>query len=137
MYRTIKHERKYILQRNNVSSCPFCFPKAKEIIKEGKYFRIFKNIFGYDIWDRHQVTKHLMLIPKKHLVTLKNLSKPAQMEYFKFYNEYLKKGFNIFTRPNSSQTKTKTHFHTHLIQTSDKLYQEISFVADPYYLKIK
>lgn len=138
MYRTRTAELRYIKSRNTrEKSCPFCDLQGREIVKKCKNLYLIKNIFGYDIWDRKKVTDHLMIIPKKHLTSFKELDKDSTLEHIRLIKEYSEKGYDAFTRATSSTIRTQPHFHTHLIKTKGNPLKIMNFNADPYFLFFK
>ena len=134
MYRIGKHEKKYKQIRQHQDRCPFCEPNKAEIIKKTVFFYIIKNVYGYDLWDRRQVEKHLMIVSKTHMVSLDKINQRAIVEYFRLLQKYSQQGYDVFTRSTLSGTKTQLHFHTHLIKTGQQIFNHIRFVSEPYEL---
>lgn len=137
MYRTPTNEAKYKKDRAVNLRCPFCTPNKTEILGETISFYILNNIYGYDLWDRRKVKRHLLIVSKIHSVGLGKTKNNVPIEYFKLLKKYLNLGYDIFTRSTTSKTKTQPHFHTHLIKTNSKLFNKINFRADPYELTFR
>lgn len=137
MYRLRHHELRYKKARHLEKDCPFCGSVADRLVKKTKYFYIIKNIYGYDLWDRRKVVEHLLIIPKKHQIDLKKITGEAAIEYTKLLTNYIDKGYDVYTRTTNAQTKSQTHFHTHLIKATGKLARIVHFNEDPYYIYIK
>ncbi|MEI6886678.1 MAG: HIT family protein [bacterium] len=137
MNRNIDTENRYRKYRktNNSDLCVFCNPPNAQVIKELKYFRVLANEFPYDKWDYRQVEKHLMLVSKKHYVSLSEFSKKEKDEYTDTIIEYEKKGYNIYTRTNSNGSKSVGHVHTHLIKTNSNEFIALTYQKEPYISK--
>lgn len=136
MYRLAKKELLYRKSLEKNGGCYFCDPIANVIENYDNFF-IMKNNFPYDIWDYIKVSKHLLLVSKKHFTNLDEFSKSLLVEYANIIQKYSRVGYDIFTRSSNSKIKTQPHFHTHLIKTAGKRVQEINYEAHPYKLVLR
>lgn len=111
--------------------CPFCNINSEKtrILKDGNFIRvIFSNprlMFG-----------HLLVIPKKHIEKISDLSQDEQEELFKTLIEFQEKilskvasGCDIRQnyRPFQKQDRLKVHhlhFHLHPRELFDELYEK-------------
>lgn len=122
MYRLRKAEKHYIKQRKLHSSaggeCAFCefTPKHKQIKKSFPHFFVARNIYPYNIWDDHEVSDHLMIVPRRHIVGIHEYSKAEKQEFADIVGEYEAKGYSLFARAPENKQKTIAHQHTHLIK---------------------
>lgn len=137
MYRLAKKELLYRKSLKNEKECYFCNPESKVILEKTDNFYIMKNNFPYDIWDYNKVSRHLLLVSKKHFINLDEFSKNLLIEYVKILQKYSKMDYDIFIRASNSSTKTQSHFHTHFIKVSGKIIRKINYNAKPYKLVLK
>lgn len=102
--------------------CAFCSlkPGDEQFISESTHFKVVRNRFPYDSWDAHKVAEHIMLVPKQHTDTLKDLSFIESKEYIEIISNYEFEGYNIYARTPGSNAKSVIHQHTHLIKFHPK-----------------
>ncbi|HVW23341.1 MAG TPA: HIT domain-containing protein [Candidatus Saccharimonadales bacterium] len=101
--------------------CPFCPGGSHEpALHETKHHMIVPNYIPYDVWEMRRVTDHLMIIPKRHVRSLGELTDEEQLDHIQLMAEYETKGYNVYARGVASHQRTIEHQHTHLIKTSDK-----------------
>ena len=124
---------KYQANKQN-SSWVFCEidKNSPQLVAEGKYFKVIRNIFAYSLWDSQDVNDHLMLVPKKHVDSLAKLSSAAASEYVKLIRDYEQKGYNIYARTPVSLIKSVVHQHTHFIKTSGAPKKFVFMLRKPY-----
>ena len=135
MFRYRKTKMKY--KNHKDEQCPFCHPKPETVMAETAHARLVKNNFPYDIWEYRNVTEHYMVVPKKHVRSLQELTPAEQMEIMQILAEYEGNNFNIYARSNMSVERTvPLHQHTHLIKTVDK-HARVAFYARKPYLVAK
>lgn len=137
MYRTVPNQKRYQKAQADETKCPFCQPEPSQVVAKSPNFLIIENIYGYDLWDRHKVKKHFLIITKIHSPNLLSINKETAIEYFKLLEKYSEEGFDIFTRATNSNMKSQPHFHTHLIKTHPKIINYLHFEADPHQLSFK
>ena len=123
-HRKRKSEKKYHRYQKTLQpgGCQFCaFTKATDqVVDTTRYFWNVKNIFGYDVWDDARVVDHLMIVPKRHVHWLAELTDEEAKLYVKLLQKYEKAGFNMYARTHHSTVKSVPHQHTHLIKTDTK-----------------
>lgn len=114
--------------------CAFCLldKSSPQVLSETKYFKIVRNIFGYSLWDGQKVSDHLMVVPKKHTDSLKDLSAAEAQEFMSIISEYEGKSYNIYARAASSPIKTVVHQHTHLIKPHGSVRRLVLWFHKPY-----
>lgn len=122
-------------QKRQTSDCPFCAPKfASEALREDDYFYIVPNLTKYDLWELHDVTDHLMIVPKKHHKSLATFSDKERIAYVNTMAEYEKDGYSIYARGKGFIRRSAEHQHTHLIKTSNKEPRFALMLIKPYLL---
>lgn len=137
MYRSRKTKKKYnpeqAIKRHakGVSHCPFCNNQV-EIVKNANYFQVVKNGFPYDYWEFMNVTDHLMVIPKRHILSIAELNDEERSEWVSLIAEYENNGYNIYLREKENTTKSVPHQHTHLIKTSNEQAKLFVYARRPY-----
>ena len=123
--RTRKSQKRYIDGEHGLSTkeCPFCDLTNKdprEIYEETEYFYRAENIYGYDIWDGHAVSEHQMIVPKRHIATLSEMTHNEDIEYLALLKSAELDGYCAYTRGIHGVTKSVAHIHTHLIKLDDE-----------------
>jgi len=119
--RTRKAEKEYKDHRKkskNSTICQFCeiHEGNPELIEMTKSLKVITNRFPYSQWDSQGVVDHLMIVPKKHLDSLNDLSLEEAHEYLQLVSVFEKRGYNIYARAPVSNRKTIVHQHTHLLK---------------------
>lgn len=136
MYHSNKTRKRYREQYvDKDAGCPFCPPLVHErLITEHEHFVIIENGIKYDQWEGHEVTEHLLLIPRVHIDKIGELSMHASAEMVKIISDYEAEGYNIYARGFKSQRRSVAHQHTHLIKISGKRARIMLFIEKPYLL---
>lgn len=129
---------KNYLKQLDKSNCIFCklHRGDKQFVDSTKSFKIIRNIFSYSLWDNQNVAEHLMVVPKKHIDSLDELSQPQAKEFINLISRYEKKGYNIYARTPGSIIKTIPHQHTHLIKNKGKKKNFLFFLRRPFYVRL-
>ena len=94
--RCTEHRRK-----NKSSGCDFCQlveTDTSQVVSRHRHCLVIKNLFGYDVWDDRGVEEHLMIIPKRHVDSLADLTNEEMAEYIKIMTKYEKSGYSIEDR---------------------------------------
>ena len=140
MHRTRKSKKAYnpdskrALYKSNPNACPFCDMSAIEIVAKGKLTLVVRNIFPYEYWEFMDVTDHLLVIPKRHVSSLGQLTKDEKLETMEILAKYEAQSYNIYARTADNNMKTIPHQHTHLIKTNDKLAKAVLYSQKPYFV---
>jgi diadenosine tetraphosphate (Ap4A) HIT family hydrolase len=121
--------------------CPFCKTDKEKIIKEGKtVFVILSN--------PRLVKGHLLVIPKRHVERISELSEEERKELFKTVIEFQEKILSKFFpgcdirqhyRPFQKQNNLKiNHLHVHLLprEFKDNLYQNCQIFEKKIFKKL-
>lgn len=135
------HYRKTYKRYKNIpktQECPFCLPaeQADRVNNQGQYSLIIENIVAYDLWEGLPVLEHLLLIPKRHVKNLGDLTELEAAEIMKIVSQYQTRGYNIYSRSYKSLMGSVEHQHTHLIKTDNtKRAKALFFINNPRFLK--
>jgi len=81
-----------------------------------------------------EVTDHLMIVPKKHVESLHDLTSKEKIDIIDLIATYEKKGYNVYAREKGNATKSVPHQHTHLIKTKNKRASFVLYLRKPYFL---
>jgi diadenosine tetraphosphate (Ap4A) HIT family hydrolase len=131
-YRKTIHKYK---SRQRSEGCPFCEPDVvANALFENEFVYIVPNLTQYDLWELHDVEDHLLLIPKRHVETLGELSQNERLAVMDVAAEYEGKGYNIYARGVDFVKRSVKHQHTHLIKVSNKKPRLALFLQRPYLL---
>jgi diadenosine tetraphosphate (Ap4A) HIT family hydrolase len=118
------HYRKNHLQKTRypkITGCHFCADDMpSRTIVETKHAVVIANRAFYDRWELRPVTDHLLLVPKRHVASLAELTKEERFDIMALMADYEAQNYNIYARGVSSKQRTVGHQHTHLIKTKDK-----------------
>lgn len=119
--------------------CPFCNlkdtelnPIPRKILQETTHMVVMGNMFPYQIWEHHDVLEHYMIVPKRHVGSLKELTPAERTEIMDLFSEYEARGYNIYTRATESKVRTLAHIHVHLIKIDHKKPRLSIAIAKPY-----
>lgn len=135
MFRYRAAQKHYHADVAKATKCPFChIEEAGPIIRETALFRITKAKYTYDLWEFRDVVEHLLIVPKRHVSTLAQLSQDERKELIDIMAEYEAQNYNVYARAIKSVQRTETHQHTHLIKTSDKHAKAAFFMKKPYFV---
>lgn len=117
-------QEKYDKQREHLASiygvnipCYFCDDIAsRRIVHELATSFVLENDYPYDTFIELKVLRHLLVVPKRHVSLLCDLSTEEQQEYWKVLGKYQADGFAVFTRsPRDETASAPAHLHTHLM----------------------
>lgn len=131
--------RKTIKNRVGSDICKFCVVVKghDEFIEEGDFFKVIVNLFHYTYWDEQNVLHQVMLVPKLHTESIKNLPTEAAAEFLEYIGKYEAQGYNIYARARGSVTKSVPHQHTHLIKTDGKRKKLMVYSRKPFIMFAK
>lgn len=142
MYRKIRNQLKAQKVRH-LPGCPFCDvddpqlnPNARNVVGETPTMSIIGNMFPYDYWEHSDVEDHLMIIPKRHVLTMADLTTQERKELMDLTCDYESRGYNIYTRAPKSNVRSVSHIHTHLIKlkTTGRRHKLFSLWLDKPYI---
>ena len=142
MTRKFANERNYIQYREKDQSytggpCGFCSIISKhndEVLGETEHCLIIVNKFGYDIWDGCGLSEHNMLIPKRHVASLSELSHDERIDYMNTVAKYEAEGYSLYARSPGNTTKSVVHQHTHLMKIDNIRKNWLIYLRKPHIL---
>lgn len=121
--------------RQRSEGCPFCNTSTvSSAIFENDLIYVVPNLTQYDLWELHDVEDHLLIIPKRHVETLGELSSPERLAVMDQAADYETKGYSIYARGVGFAKRSVKHQHTHLIKVTNKRPKIAIFLRSPYYL---
>lgn len=131
-YRKTIHKYK---SRQRSRGCPFCSPDTvASAIFENELIYIVANLTQYDLWELHDVEDHLLIIPKRHVETLGELSRAERLAVMDQAAKYEANGYSIYARGVGFVKRSVKHQHTHLIKVTNRKPKIAIFLQSPYYL---
>lgn len=142
MVRLPAREKFYKTQRQKRGSdaCPFCemvtIPN-EDVLEETTYCLIVNNPFGYDLWDECGVERHWMIIPKRHVVSLNELTDEERLDYMQQVGRFADEGYSLYARAPGNVTGSVTHQHMHLIKIDNKRKKFLFFLRKPHVVVMK
>jgi len=126
---------KQFLSEPKDRDCPFCNLEAeRRIIAETPHVVVLFNKYPYDIWEYRDVVDHLMVVPKRHVSGLRELSKEELADIMQFIAQY-EHEYNVYMRSVDNVTRSvAAHQHTHLIKTDVKPARVALYLDKPYFV---
>ena len=122
-------------------TCTFCneYDHKKNVIYENQTMFIIPNRVSYDLFEGQRIVDHLMVIPKRHVETMKEFTDTEMLDQMKVMATYEKKGYDIYARGVGNVSRSAKHQHTHLLKGDNKRRwpRFLLFVAKPYLLIVK
>jgi ATP adenylyltransferase len=121
-YGRLKTEgQRYRAFRKQWDECSFCAIGHPDntlnvIVEQNDDFWVIKNAFPYKFFDSITVTDHLLVVPKKHIESLAQLTKRERQKLIELLARYESLGYSIMARSPDNQAKSMPHQHTHLIK---------------------
>ena len=96
---------------------------------------VVPNRVSYDVFEGRRVVDHLLIIPKRHVETIKNFTKQEKLDMVDIAGAYESKGYNVYARGVGSLTRSVGHQHTHLIKIkNDRMPRILLYIRKPYLL---
>jgi diadenosine tetraphosphate (Ap4A) HIT family hydrolase len=87
-----------------------------QILQETPHFNLIKNEFPYYFWESRRVSQHLLLVPKRHILSISELTADEWADFQQILTQYEPQGFSIYARAPANPQRTQVHQHTHLIK---------------------
>ncbi len=131
-YRKTIHDYR---SRQKTTSCPFCSAdtRAAAIFEDDNVY-VVPNLTKYDLWELHDVTDHLLVIPKRHVKSMAELGQAERLSVMEVCAQYELNSYNIYARGNGFVKRSVDHQHTHLIKVDNKRPRLAMFSRTPYFL---
>lgn len=136
MYKSRSEQQAYWRHQASLKPgvCEFCQidKGSPQWISEKEHFKVIRNIFPYSFWDRAGVSDHVMIVPKEHVTSLKELTVSAKAQYTDILSDFETDGYNVYARPPTSIIKSVPHQHTHCIKPAGGPKKLVLFLKKPY-----
>ncbi len=134
----MNHYRKTLqqyLSHQEQKDCPFCRPETVErAVFSDDFVYVVPNITFYDLWEMHDVEEHVMIIPKRHVETLKDLTDEEQLAIMHIAADYESQGYCVYARGVGFSERSVAHQHTHLIKAANTRARFSLYIKKPYVL---
>ena len=116
--------------------CSFCSDTtlADRVIKATSAMYVLPNRTYYDMFEGLRVQDHLMVIPRRHVETIRDFTKQEKLEMMELIGEYEAEGYSVYARGVGSINRSVKHQHTHLIKLRNVRPKFIFFLYKPYFL---
>jgi diadenosine tetraphosphate (Ap4A) HIT family hydrolase len=136
MYRWRRHEKLYQRQKRKPGGCQFCDPAEIDyrLQEQSEHAVVVPNKTPYDVWEHHRVLDNLMVIPKRHVTHLGELTDDELLDIMRLVAQYEEAGYNVYARTNKSPRRSQGHQHTNLIKIDNKPPRLSMVVTKPYLL---
>lgn len=128
--------RKHYKSFPKPETCDFCdnpSTKAKTTYETELSYVVPNRVF-YDIWELHDVTNHLLVIPRRHVHSLSELKEAELTDIAKILAKYEREGYNVYARAKGNNLRSVYHQHTHLIKIGFKKPRATLFIRKPWLL---
>ena len=108
--------------------------KTEHITEETAHHTIVPNRVMYDLWELRRVEDHLLVIPKRHVKGLGELTDIEKLDHVNLIAKYELNGYNTYARGVGSLQRSVEHQPTHLIKTYTKQAHGSIINKKPYFL---
>jgi diadenosine tetraphosphate (Ap4A) HIT family hydrolase len=136
MYNHYRNKRKNYTEKATADQkifCSFCEGiTPDQFIRETEHSTLIKNRLPYDLWEHHKVLEHLLVVPKRHVHTLGELSSEELLDLMSICSEQETKGFSVYARASDSPRRSVHHQHTHLIKIDSRVANGGVYLKKPY-----
>ena len=132
---SMKRYARYTKRHAKSTNCAFCElvnHATSQVVAVRPHCLIIKNRYSYDTWDNYGVVDHFMVIPKRHVTAIGDLTQQEQRDYMAALVEYEALGYSLYARAPGNSGKTIAHQHTHLIKIDDKQKKFMLYVETPF-----
>lgn len=102
--------------------CPFCTPavESRVVVADRMSMVVIENDYPYEFFDNRQVSKHLIIVPRRHIGEFAGFTPEEKEEFWQLMTDYQEKGYALFTRPVGDVMRSvPLHLHSHAV-----LYEE-------------
>ncbi|CAN5179634.1 hypothetical protein BH09PAT3_BH09PAT3_2460 [soil metagenome] len=116
--------------------CHFCNPgeSTEPTVRETEHAYVVPNRTFYDLWEIRKIVDHKLLIPKRHVAQLKDLTAEERTDIINLIADYEAEGYEVYARSPKSVTRSIDHQHTHLIKATGKPGRGLFYLSKPYIL---
>lgn len=115
--------------------CEFCAfdDRIGHFVSSNEHFWVVRNLFPYDFWDSRKVKDHLLVVPKRHIESLSELTDDEKIAYADIIGQYDLLGYSSYARAAVNEMKSVAHHHTHLVSLALKPVRFIVFTNKPHF----
>lgn len=114
--------------------CNFDTDQPDDIIEQTELFTIVACMFSYDVWDSYPITEHLLLVPRRHVLSIHDYTPDEQRAYMELLMKYDKNGYTTYARSHADKTKSVPHQHTHLLKLGETPVRHMYYSRKPHVL---
>lgn len=142
MTRTRKMHKQYLKDVSKLpknGGCVFCnfTIDTDQVLEEYPLFWLVKNIYPYAVWDSCRILEHKLVLPKRHMASLDDMTKKERAAYIDLVAKAEREGYALYTRSPEGVTKSVPHVHTHLIKLEKRRIGGLLFLKRPHILWFK
>ena len=126
--RNRRYQRAYnkFRTRQPTGKCQFCSiiedeVHEQKVVREHQLFWTIEAKFPYYIWDGTKAGEHLLLVPKRHIVSIAEFTPDERLEFVDLLAEYETRGYSVYARSATNKHKSIPHQHTHLIEVGKEI----------------
>ncbi len=123
------------------TGCPFCEPdnkllnpRPRKVLQETPHMQVVSNMFPYHVWEHLDVVDHLLIVPKRHISSMADLTPSERKDMINIFCEYEAEGYSNYTRAPQAVSRSLPHIHTHLIKSGTKKPRFSLVMRKPYIL---
>jgi len=121
-YRSKEKQVEYNKFKEEHAECTFCniaTSGLNKIVEETKHFFVVKNRFPYETWESREVESHLMVVVKRHISELSDMTEVERTELMQILVKYEHESYSFYGRSFGNAERSMEHQHAHLIKTKD------------------
>ena len=135
MHHFRKTKKGYNIRLKNTASCPFCDTKRfVDSIYEDDWFYIVHNATKYDLFEGINVKEHLLVIPKRHIISFKEMNSDEKTRIVEIMGNYESGDYSVYARSKTNLNRSVKHHHVHLIKTGNIKSKVLFYLKKPYFL---
>ena len=105
-------------RKNKQSGCVFCyddaFDKNRKIVQITNTMMVIENDFPYKRWANQPVASHLMIVPKRHVLKIADLTDDESADLAQLMAAYDEQNYSFYIRSFADKYRSVAHIHGHL-----------------------
>ena len=98
--------------------CAFCADRLKEtkrkVLAENDSMLLLENDFPYKKWSNLTVKKHLLIVPKRHVIKMQDMTTAEKTDLAHIMATSDAMGYSFYIRSYSDKYRSIGHIHGHL-----------------------
>jgi diadenosine tetraphosphate (Ap4A) HIT family hydrolase len=136
--KTTKHYDKANANDKLREECTFCTKETRQkVINENETMFIVSNRVSYDLFEGLRINDHLLIIPKRHIEHLQELTVQEKQDFAELLTRYEGEGYSFYGRGITNINRSVKHQHTHLLKIDDKKKTHLQFYLDKPYVLVR